>query len=92
MLGPNTRVWRESDVEAWLQSRPIKIEKPPRGFAAKRGNGGAMIKPPPENENPPSLLPAGNGGRVSNNPVVTPGYSESIDSAQAGEPLHRGRA
>ena len=31
-------------------------------------------------------------GRVSNNPVVTPGYSESIDSAQAGEPLHRGRA
>ena len=22
MLGPNTRVWRESDVEAWLDSRP----------------------------------------------------------------------
>jgi hypothetical protein len=22
MLGPNTRVWREADVEAWLDSRP----------------------------------------------------------------------
>lgn len=33
MLGPNTRVWRESEIEAWLQSRPIKIQKPP-----KRGN------------------------------------------------------
>ena len=24
MLGPNTRVWREADVEAWLASRPAK--------------------------------------------------------------------
>jgi hypothetical protein len=24
MLGPNTRVWRESDIEAWLESRPTK--------------------------------------------------------------------
>ena len=48
MLGPNTRVWREPDVETWLQSRPIKSEKPPRGFVAKRGNGGVMIKPRPE--------------------------------------------
>ena len=23
MLGPNTRVWREADVDAWLQSRPV---------------------------------------------------------------------
>jgi predicted DNA-binding transcriptional regulator AlpA len=22
MLGPNTRAWRESEVEAWLDSRP----------------------------------------------------------------------
>ena len=22
MLGPNTRVWREADIEAWLDSRP----------------------------------------------------------------------
>ena len=22
MLGPNTRVWRESEIEAWLDSRP----------------------------------------------------------------------
>ena len=43
MLGPNTRVWRESEIDAWLQSRPIKIEKPPRGFAAKRGNGGVPL-------------------------------------------------
>ena len=58
MLGPNTRVWRESDVDAWLQSRPIKNEKPPRGFAAKRGNGGVMIKPPPNVNCPPPLLSA----------------------------------
>ena len=24
LLGPNTRVWRESDVEAWLDSRPAQ--------------------------------------------------------------------
>ena len=22
MLGPNTRVWREDDIDAWLNSRP----------------------------------------------------------------------
>ena len=37
MLGPNTRVWRDSEVEAWLASRPIKNKKP-RG-AAKRNAG-----------------------------------------------------
>lgn len=31
MLGPNTRAWRESDVEAWLASRPTG-----QGIAAKR--------------------------------------------------------
>jgi hypothetical protein len=82
MLGPNTRVWREADIEAWLQSRPIKIEKPPRGFTAKRGNGGAMIKPPPENVKPAAPVGSRDDGRVSNNPHVTNGYSESIDSAQ----------
>ena len=40
MLGPNTRVWREADIEAWLQSRPMKM-KTAAGFTAKRGNGGA---------------------------------------------------
>ena len=90
MLGPNTRVWRESDVEAWLQSRPIENEKPPRGFAAKLGNGGAMIKPPPDVK-PAAPVCSRDDGRVSNNPVVTPGYSELNDFAQAGEPL-RGRA
>jgi len=24
MLGPNTRAWREEDVEAWLASRPTE--------------------------------------------------------------------
>ena len=24
MLGPNTRVWRESEIEAWLDSRPTQ--------------------------------------------------------------------
>jgi len=24
MLGPNTRAWRESEVEAWLASREVK--------------------------------------------------------------------
>ena len=40
MLGPNTRVWRESEIDAWLKSRPTKNDNQPRGFAAKRGNGG----------------------------------------------------
>ena len=26
MLGPNTRAWRESDVEAWLASHEVKRE------------------------------------------------------------------
>jgi predicted DNA-binding transcriptional regulator AlpA len=28
-LGPNTRAWREADVEAWLASRPSKGEAKP---------------------------------------------------------------
>ena len=24
MLGPNTRVWRESEIDAWLDSRPAQ--------------------------------------------------------------------
>ena len=24
MLGPNTRVWREDEIEAWIMSRPSK--------------------------------------------------------------------
>jgi len=28
LLGPNTRVWRESDVEAWLASRPTERGEP----------------------------------------------------------------
>lgn len=24
MLGPNTRVWREADIDAWITSRPSK--------------------------------------------------------------------
>jgi len=28
LLGPNTRVWRESDVEAWLDSRPTERGEP----------------------------------------------------------------
>ena len=28
MLGPNTRVWREVDIEAWLASRPIENTGP----------------------------------------------------------------
>jgi predicted DNA-binding transcriptional regulator AlpA len=28
-LGPNTRVWREDEVEAWISSRPT--DRPARG-------------------------------------------------------------
>ena len=34
MLGPNTRVWRESDIEAWLASRPT-TNTCKRGIARK---------------------------------------------------------
>jgi predicted DNA-binding transcriptional regulator AlpA len=35
MLGPNTRVWRESDVEEWLANRPVENTSL-RGFAKRR--------------------------------------------------------
>jgi hypothetical protein len=38
MLGPNTRVWRESEIEDWLASRPTE-NNVLRGMA-KRSNGG----------------------------------------------------
>jgi|RhiMetdeSRZDD1v2_1073273.scaffolds.fasta_scaffold160080_2 predicted DNA-binding transcriptional regulator AlpA len=38
LLGPNSRAWRASDVEAWLDSRPTCAAEP-RG-AAKRNRGG----------------------------------------------------
>ena len=28
MLGPNTRVWREDDIDAWIMSRPSKRGAP----------------------------------------------------------------
>jgi hypothetical protein len=36
MLGPNTRVWREIDVERWLDSRPTE-NTILRGAAKRRG-------------------------------------------------------
>jgi predicted DNA-binding transcriptional regulator AlpA len=38
MLGPNTRVYRESEVEAWLAARPTKNTF--CGLAKKRRKGG----------------------------------------------------
>lgn len=35
MLGRNTRVWRESDVEEWIASRPVE-NKWGQAMAAKR--------------------------------------------------------
>ena len=35
MLGPNTRVWREADIEAWLASRPTDNQRL-RGAAKRR--------------------------------------------------------
>ena len=29
LLGPNTRVWTEGEVEAWFVSRPERLEDPP---------------------------------------------------------------
>jgi hypothetical protein len=36
LLGPNTRVWHESSVEAWLATRPTENTSL-RGMAARRG-------------------------------------------------------
>jgi predicted DNA-binding transcriptional regulator AlpA len=36
MLGPNTRVFRESEVEAWLATRPTENTSL-RGMAKRRG-------------------------------------------------------
>jgi Prophage CP4-57 regulatory protein (AlpA) len=37
-LGPNTRAWREDEVQAWLDSRPTEFSLPQalRGAALKR--------------------------------------------------------
>jgi hypothetical protein len=44
MLGPNTRVWRESDIEAWLASRPT-TNTYKRGTALKiRETAGAIAR------------------------------------------------
>jgi hypothetical protein len=40
MLGPNTRVWRESEVDAWLASRPI-ANKQLRGAAKRNAEAAA---------------------------------------------------
>jgi hypothetical protein len=34
MVGPNTRAWREADVDAWIASRPVKNTNL-RGFAKR---------------------------------------------------------
>jgi predicted DNA-binding transcriptional regulator AlpA len=34
-LGPNTLVWREADIEAWLQSRPRENKTRLKGVAKK---------------------------------------------------------
>jgi hypothetical protein len=36
MLGPNTRVWREDDIEAWLASRSTGPIEQLRGAAKQR--------------------------------------------------------
>ncbi len=37
MVGPNSRAWLESEIEAWIKSRPV-AGPAPRGVAkAKRG-------------------------------------------------------
>jgi predicted DNA-binding transcriptional regulator AlpA len=33
MLGPNTRVWTEAEIEAWIASRPTENTAPLKGFA-----------------------------------------------------------
>jgi predicted DNA-binding transcriptional regulator AlpA len=30
LLGPNTRVWTEAEVEGWVNSRPISVNGGPR--------------------------------------------------------------
>lgn len=35
MIGPNSRAWREADIESWLQSRPIE-NTALRGIAARK--------------------------------------------------------
>lgn len=37
MLGPNTRVWTEEEIDDWIAARPV-AGPPPRG-AAKAGRG-----------------------------------------------------
>jgi len=33
LIGPNTRAWREDEVEAWLDSRPTATKPDPRTIA-----------------------------------------------------------
>jgi predicted DNA-binding transcriptional regulator AlpA len=35
-LGPNTRVWREDEVQSWLDSRTTEFSRSLRGAALKR--------------------------------------------------------
>ena len=35
LLGPNTRAWKEDEVEAWLQSRPVTTDPICSGLAGE---------------------------------------------------------
>ena len=62
--------WLEHELDAWITAR------------VKACRGGSVIQPPPENVKPAAPVGSRDDGRVSNNPVVNSGYSESNDSAQ----------
>jgi hypothetical protein len=36
MLSPNTRAWTESEVNAWIESRPIENTRPLQGAPARK--------------------------------------------------------
>ena len=53
LLSPQIRVWDESEVSAWLDTRPVE-PAPPRGFAARR----AAEKVARLHQDPPELMKA----------------------------------
>jgi hypothetical protein len=69
LLGPNTRVWVEDEVEAWLASRPVALERD-SSVRAKRDCTGETENPTPTPTTDPTTTVSWSGSRPS--PVVRP--------------------
>jgi hypothetical protein len=75
LLSPQTRVWREDELDSWLAMRPTEGVRPALGIvkvrlAAKKAREAVKAKeaaasepPPPPPEKPPEIVPLTSSAR-----------------------------